>query len=202
MKYPKQYTVKEWNKFNQIADYTPDDPNTGRPYQFFNYLTQRLESYDYMTAQEVLLHKYDIILTGYKVNPLVNYKDLSKKELAVKIAKNFNMTNFNKGMKIFNQGVKGFTDSIDAVTSQLGDGKNNDIEKHIERVNKQGKIWSNKKEGIKVWSAKKPSRKNKVKIWSDPPKKKKSRKRHSVQSKSSEWDKHERNLEKLWGKRK
>ena len=168
----------------------PDDPNTGRPYQFFNFITKRLESYDHMTAQEVLLHKYDIILTGYKVSPLISYKDLSKKDLAVKIAKNINMANFNKGMKIFNQGVKGFTDSIDAVTSQLGDNTNKDF------ITKKSKS-----SGIKIWSDKPKSKRNQVKIWSDPPKKKRS-KRKSVQSKSSEWDRHERNLEKIWGKRK
>ncbi len=48
----------------------------------------------------------------------------------------------------------------------------------------------------------KPSRKNtsSVKIWSDPVQKKRKTKRKS--SKSDQWDKHENNLTKIWGKKK
>ncbi len=143
MRYTKYYTIKEWKKFNKIVE---------------------RENGDDITAQEVICKKYDVILTDYKVNPILSYKDLNKKELILKIAKNFNMKNFDKGMKIFDQGVKGFTNSIDAVTSQLG---------HDEKTTKKGKVWSNKKEGIKIWSGSN----NKVKIWSDKPKPKKTKTR-------------------------
>ena len=159
MRYQKYYTVKEWKRFNKIVE---------------------RENGNDITAQELLCKKYDVILTDYKINPLVKYKDLSKKELTVKILKNFNMKNFDKGMKVFDQGLKGFTDSIDAVTSQLDTGQTS----------------SNQSQNkVKIWSDKKPSRKSSIKIWSDPPKKKKNKKRKPVQ------DKHKRNLQAIWGKK-
>ena len=152
---PKYFTVKQWKKFDKLTD---------------DYVVIDGEK-NYLTMQEVLLAKYQIILTDYKVNPILQYKGMSKKELVLKIAKNFNKKNFDKGMKIFDEGVKGFTNSIDAVTSQLG----ND---HVEKTIKSGKVWSNKKEGIKIWGSS-----PKVKIWPDHPKPKKTKqKRKRVQN--------------------
>ncbi len=136
MRYQKFYTVKEWKRFDRVVE--------------------RENGID-ITAQEVMCKKYDVILTDYKINPIVNLKDLPKKEVAIKILKQFNKKNFDKGMKIFDEGVKGFTSSIDAVTSQLG---HNDTS-------------TPKKNKVKIWS----DSKCKVKIWSDPPKQKKSKKK-------------------------
>ena len=151
MRYEKHYTVKEWKRFNRIVE---------------------RENGNDITAQELLCKKYDVILTDYKVNPLLNYRNLSKKDLAVKIAKNFNMKNFDKGMKIFDQGLKSFTDSIDAVTSQLGSGNN------------KTKLWSESKSKTKLWGDKRQNntKSPSIKIWSDKPKKKRGRPRKVVSS--------------------
>ena len=135
MRYQKFYTVKEWKRFNRIVE---------------------RENGDDITAQELLCKKYDVILTDYKVNPILSYKDLSKKELVLKIAKNFNKKNFDKGIKIFDEGVKGFTNSIDAVTSQLGHNDTNEP----------------KRNNVKIWGSS-----PKVKIWSDKPRQKKTKTR-------------------------
>ena len=176
---PKYFTCKEWNRFNKIVE---------------------RENGNDITAQEVLLKKYDVILTDYKVKKRLNNKDyyfdingnqrtdpnLTKKELAVKIGKviykNANMKNFNKGMKIFDEGVRQFNDSISAFTKELGSNETKSPKNKV-------KIWPDKPKGIKT---------RHVPIWSEPKKKKKRKAVH----KSREWDKHERNLEKIWGRKK
>lgn len=168
---PKYFTCKEWRRFNKVVE--REDGND-------------------ITAQEILLKKYDVILTDYKVKPRINNKDyyfdlngieridpsLTKKELALKIGKviykNANMNNFNKGMKIFNEGMKNFNDSISAVTKELGNN-----------TKSQNKLWSKKTKQTPIWSEQKPKRRYK--------------KRKSVQK---DWDQRERNLERLFGKRR
>lgn len=164
---PKYFTCKEWARFNKIVE---------------------RENGNDITAQEVLLQKYEIILTDYKPRKRISNKDhyldlngiektdpnLTKKEIAVKIGrviyKNANMKNFNKGMKIFNEGVKSFNDSISAVTKELG---------HDENTKNKVKLWSNNTKSIPLWSEKKTKRK----------------------SKSKRLNQHQKNLEKLFGKR-
>jgi hypothetical protein len=62
MKYTKHLTVKEWKKF--CKNPVPAD-HLGNQIQFFNYFTQRLESYDFITTGEVMLHRYKVILTDH-----------------------------------------------------------------------------------------------------------------------------------------
>ena len=60
--YKKFYTVKEWNGFLKTIH---SGEKVGNALQFYNYFTKRLESYDYITTAEILLSKYEIILTDY-----------------------------------------------------------------------------------------------------------------------------------------
>ena len=163
--HPKYFTCKEWNRFDKVAE--------------------RENGID-ITFQEILLKKYDVILTDYKPSKFLrnkgSYFDLegrerkdpkpTKKELAVKVGKiiykNANMKNFNKGMKVFDQGLKSFTDSIDAFTKELGHDNN-----------------------VKLWSDKKSS----VKIWSDKPKNKHTKKKRVRKTRG------QKNLEKIFGKK-
>uniref|UniRef100_A0AAT9JA39 ORF27 n=1 Tax=Nitrosopumilaceae spindle-shaped virus TaxID=3065433 RepID=A0AAT9JA39_9VIRU len=123
MNYPKEYTVKEWKKFNKVLDMVPDDPRTNRPYQFFNFITKRLESYDYMTVQEVMINKFDIILLDYQIKNGLFSKDhyfdldgieksdsiVNKKEKLFAVLDKFNAKNINKGIDKFNKGVDQFS---------------------------------------------------------------------------------------------
>ena len=166
--HPKYFTVKEWNRFDKVVE--------------------RENGID-ITAQEVILKKYEVILTDYKPRKHLRNKDyyfdfdgiertdpsLTKKELAVKIGKvlykNANMKNFNKGMKVFDQGLKSFTDSIDSFTKELGHDNN-----------------------VKLWSDKKPNNPS-VKIWSDKPKNKHTKKKRVRKTRG------QKNLERIFGKK-
>lgn len=78
MRYVKEYTVKEWKKFDKVAE--------------------RENGVD-ITMQEVLLKRYDVILTDYK----------TKKEKIFGIIDKFNAKNINKGIDKFNKGVDQFS---------------------------------------------------------------------------------------------
>jgi hypothetical protein len=74
MIYKKYYTVKEWKRFDKVAE--------------------RENGID-ITMQEVLLKRYDVILTDYK----------TKGEKIKGILAKFNAENLNKGITTFNKGV-------------------------------------------------------------------------------------------------
>ena len=86
------------------------------------------------------------------------------------------MAKFDKGMDQFNKAVQTFS-------SGLGE---------IEKDSKKDQDNLKKLMGN--------SKKKQTKIWSDRPKPH-YRRRKRKSTKSDEWDKHERNLEKLWGKK-
>ena len=65
MKYTKQFTLEEWNRFNK----TESGEIIGNEMRYFNFHTQRYESYDHITRQEMLLSKYKITLVNYKTKP-------------------------------------------------------------------------------------------------------------------------------------
>lgn len=81
MIYTKFYTVKEWKKFDRVAE--------------------RENGID-ITLQEILLKKYDVILTDYK----------TKKEKLFSVIDKFNAKNINAGIDKFNKGVDQFTKVI------------------------------------------------------------------------------------------
>jgi len=78
MKYPKHYTVKEWKKFDKVAE--------------------RENGID-ITTQEILLQRYDVILTDYR----------TKKEKLFAILDKVNAKNINKGIDKFNKGMDQFS---------------------------------------------------------------------------------------------
>lgn len=98
MNYPKEYTVKEWKKFDKEID----GSMIGNNYQYFNFFTQIMESFESMTVQEIMLQKYDIILLDYK----------TKKEKLFSIIDKFNAKNINSGIDKFNKGVNQFSKVI------------------------------------------------------------------------------------------
>jgi len=194
------YTVQEWKKFSNNPVKAENND-----FQFFNYITQRIESYDYLTTAEVLLSKYIIYIVnhtnrkrigGFVVIPLKEKLKDGLKSLPSKMTQK----NFNKGMKVFDESMQGLTKSLDQLGDGLGGKKDN--------RSKMEKLWGDTKSKKTlgnmdfIWG--KPSRKkssNSLKIWSDPVQPKKKRKTRR-KSQSDKWDKHESNMEKIWGKKK
>lgn len=77
MRYPKEYTVKEWKKFDR-------------------YVTKEINGVKYYkNIQELMCMRYDIILVDHQ----------TKKEKASAILDKFNVENLNKGITKFNKGV-------------------------------------------------------------------------------------------------
>ncbi len=206
MKYTKHLTYKEWKKF--CKNPVPAD-HLGNQIQFFNYFTQRLESYDFITTGEVMLHRYKVILTDHHnrhSNKLVTIPLKEKLKDGLKsLPGKMTQKNFDKGMKVFDESMQGLTKSLDQLGDGLGGKKDN--------KSKMEKLWgsSNKKNNMdfitgkksksnldKIWGT--PSKKKKsssVKIWSDKPVQKRKTKRKS-KSHSEKWD----NREAIWGKSK
>lgn len=81
LRYTKFFTVKEWKKFDRVAE--------------------RENGID-ITMQEVLLKKYEIILTDYK----------TKKEKLFAVMDKFNAKNINAGIDKFNKGVDQFSEVL------------------------------------------------------------------------------------------
>jgi len=210
MKYTKHLTYKEWKKF--CKNPVPAD-HLGNQIQFFNYFTQRLESYDFITTGEVMLYRYKIILTDHHnrhSNKLVTIPLKEKLKDGLKsLPSKMTMQNFDKGMKVFDESMQGLTKSLDQLGDGLG-GKNSASKK-----SKMEKLWGksdkshdfilgNKKKSNsldKIWGTSSKKKSSSVKIWSDKPVQKK-RKTRKKSSKSDQWDKHENNLTKIWGKKK
>ena len=187
------YTVSEWKKFST----NPVQAETNE-FQFVNFFTQQKESYDYITTAEVLLARHVIIIRdhinrkrvgGFAKTPMKEKLKSGLKSLPSKITQK----NFDKGMKVFDESMQGLTKSLDQLGEGLGGKKDNKT--------KMKKLWGIPKSNNTnaIWGTKKKSG-NSLKIWSDPvqPKRKKTRKT----SKSDSWDKHEKNMEKIWGKKK
>ena len=205
------YTVSEWKRFST----NPVQAETNE-FQFVNFFTQQKESYDYITTAEVLLARHVIIIRdhinrkrvgGFAKTPLKEMLRGGIKSLPSKITQK----NFDKGMKVFDESMQGLTKSLD----QLGDGLGGKKDSR----SKMDKLWgtpskklsmdniwgdtkkkkSSKSNLDKIWGDTKKKKSSSVKIWNDRPvQKRKSRKK----SKSAGWDQHEKNMEKLWGKRK
>jgi len=191
MKYIKKMSVKEWKKFNK-----PKSAETfGNDVQFRNHLVRlhkngshsigMLESQEFLTGQEILLYKYRIILTDHKSKhdgkfvkvPLKEKLKGGLKQIPGKITQ----ANFDKGMKTFDEGMQSFSKEMDSLTKGLGGDKKSN-KKNLDS------LWGPKKNSVDIWGKKKKT-----------PKKRKPKKKSS--SKSKDWDQHEKNLEKLWGKK-
>ncbi len=195
MKYLKKYTWKEWNR---LAKKTHPADMVGNQIQFFNFHTQRYESYDYLTVAEVLLHRYKVVIIDHKNRPRtgklvkVPLKERLKEGLK-NIPSKITQENFDKGMKVFDEGMKEFSKGMDQFSKELGgSSKNRKSEEAKNKANLKKLGVQGKAKPMNIWGSKKSS----PKIWSDKTKPKK-RKR-----KSDKWDQDEKNLEKLWGKKK
>ena len=193
MKYTKHLTVKEWKKF--CKNPVPAD-HLGNQIQFFNYFTQRLESYDFITTGEVMLHRYKVILTDHHnrhSNKMVTVPLKEKLKDGLKsLPSKMTQKNFDKGMKVFDESIQGLTKSLDQLGDGLGGKKDN--------KSKMEKLWGIPKSNNMDFIYGKPSKKksSSVKIWSDPVQKKRKSKSKRKTSKSDEWD----NREAIWGKSK
>ncbi|HSA77202.1 MAG TPA: hypothetical protein VLE02_06640 [Nitrosarchaeum sp.] len=148
MNYPKEYTVKEWKKFDKEID----GSQVGNQYQFFNYFTQRMESFESITAQEILLQKYDVILTDYK----------TKKEKLFAVLDKFNAKNINKGIDKFNKGVDQFSK---VVASNQGSSKSKKLKLGISQKDYDKLFKTPKRKGntMNFWDEDKKTRKRRNK---------------------------------------
>lgn len=196
------FTVREWKRFST----NPVKAETNE-FQFFNFFTQRMESYDYLTTAEILLSKHTIYIRDHVNRPRVgNMVEVPLKERLKgglkSLPSKITAKNFDKGMKTFDQGMADFSKAMDQLGDGLGGKKSN--KDNLE------KLWGNKKTKDmsfitgskdqtknleKIFGTKKKSKSNGIKIWSDKPTKRR-------KSKSDKWDQDEANLTKLWGKRK
>jgi hypothetical protein len=148
MKYTKHYTWNEWKKFNKPVE--PDNTFT-----FTNFKTQKTESYDSLTMQEVLLSKYIIILDKYEPKWTRRYSTLKKY---------INQKNFDKGIKQFNGMVNAFSSGLgETSTTRKSSKKNQDV------------LWGkNKSSGVSIWGdapkkkyKRRPKKPNSLNIWSN-----------------------------------
>jgi hypothetical protein len=207
LKYTKHLTVKEWKKF--CKNPVPAD-HLGNQIQFFNYFTQRLESYDFITTGEVMLYRYKVILTDHHNRHSNKHITIPLKEKLKdglkSLPSKMTQKNFDKGMKVFDESMQGLTKSLDQLGDGLGGKKDN--------KSKMEKLWGKSKSNDtnfitgkksksnleKIWGTSSKKKSSSVKIWSDKPVQKKRKAKRK--SKSDQWDKHENNLTKIWGKKK
>ncbi len=173
-----KYTVKEWNQFKQFRE----EQMNGEKY--------------YTDVQMLMVQQYDIILTDHvnkkrvaKMCPTPlkeTLKSIPSKITPENISKGFKM--MDNGMKIFNKTMQDFGKSMDSLTKEMS----NDVKKGNKKSSSEAK--KNKRNLDKIHGKKK----SKPKIWNDKPKSKRRKTRRK--SRSDQWDKHERNLDKIWGR--
>ena len=143
MNYPKAYTVKEWKKFDKEID----GSLIGNQYQYFNFFTQRMESFESLTSQEIMLKKYDIILTDYK----------TKKEKLFSIIDKFNAKNINSGITKFNKGMDQFSKVIGSSQPKKSKSAIGISKKDYD------KLFKSKKKSISFWDEDRKTRKRRNK---------------------------------------
>lgn len=151
MNYPKEYTVKEWKKFDKEID----GSQVGNQYQFFNFFTQRMESFESVTAQEILLQKYDVILLDYK----------TKKEKIFAVLDKFNAKNINKGIDKFNKGVDQFSKVVASSSGNNTKSKSKKVKLGISQKDYDKLFKSPKRKGntMNFWDEDRKTRKRRNK---------------------------------------
>lgn len=147
MKYQKQYTQKEWFKFEK-KEMSADA--LGNDYQFVNFFTQKKESYETISMQELLCLKYDIVLTDYK----------TRKEKLFQVIDKVNIKNLNKGIDKFNKGISQFSK---VVASSQPKGKNQKLGISQREYDKLFKSRKTKGNSIDFWNEDKKTRKKRNK---------------------------------------
>ena len=104
MKYAKHMTLKEWNKFHKILkDSEGNFVPPGNDFQYRNHFTGKVESLQTITAQEVLLTKYKIIIDEFEPKWTRRYH---------KITKYVNTKNFVKTLIFLDKSVQTFSKNI------------------------------------------------------------------------------------------
>lgn len=104
MKYTKHMTLKEWNKFHKILkDSEGNFVPPGNDFQYRNHFTGKVESLQTITAQEVLLTKYKIIIDEFEPKWTRRYH---------KITKYVNTKNFVKTLIFLDKSVQTFSKNI------------------------------------------------------------------------------------------
>ena len=141
MKYAKHMTLKEWNKFHKILkDSEGNFVPPGNDFQYRNYFTGKVESLQTITAQEVLLTKYKIIIEEFEPKCTRRYH---------KITKYVNTKNFVKTLIILDKSVQTFS-------------KMAQVEKSTRKTKRRKKTF-----GVRNSQRKKTKSRNSLKIWSD-----------------------------------
>ena len=159
MKYLKEYTQKEWSKFSKKE---VEASTLGNDYQFFNFFTQKKESYETMSVQEMMIIKYDVRVTDYK----------TKKEKFFDVLDKVNVQNLNKGITKFNKGVNSFTKSIESTNKS----KSPDLSGLSPKKNKGFSFGISQREYDKLFKS--PKRKgNTINFWDEDRKTRKKRNR-------------------------
>jgi len=104
MKYTKHMTLKEWNKFHKILkDSEGNFVPPGNDFQYRNYFTGKVESLQTITAQEVLLTKYKIIIEEFEPKWTRRYH---------KITKYVNTKNFVETLIFLDKSVQTFSKMV------------------------------------------------------------------------------------------
>ena len=191
------YTVQEWKKLatNTMKAQSND-------YQFFNHKTGRIESYDHITTAEILLTKHIIYIRDHKKKlkklvkvPLKEQLKFGLKTLPSKIT----AKNFDNVMKSFDKGMTDFSKQMDQMTSGLGGDKKSN-KKNLDMLwgNTKSKSSSNDKSNHEfLFGSKKKSKPPSLKLYSEPVKTKKTRRKSS-----SNRDNRKNNVDILWGKKR
>ena len=97
-------TLKEWNKFHKILkDSEGNLVPPGNDFQYRNHFTGKVESLQTITAQEVLLTKYKIIIDEFEPKWTRRYH---------KITKYVNTKNFVKTLIFLDKSVQTFSKNI------------------------------------------------------------------------------------------
>jgi hypothetical protein len=148
MKYVKHLTFKEWNRFKKpLLDSEGNYSMPGNEFQYRNFNTQKIESLQTITGQELLLSKYIIILDNFEPKWTRRYHLLKKY---------VNQKNLNKGIKSFNKAVNAFSSGLETTSSKRKSKKDHDI------------LFGKKKASIELWGKKKN-----VSIWGEKTKRRK-----------------------------
>lgn len=183
MKYLKKMTLKEWERFKKpLKDSLGEFVQPGNEFQFINFSTGKKESLQTITGQELLLHKYKVVLTDYETKWVRRYH---------KVSKHVNQKNLDKGLKTLDKIVGSFSNGSGSngkgKRGKGKRGKSRDIEKEMGDLLSLGGGGGNRSNnGIKIWSTETQRK----------PKRTKSKKSKTGSRKIQQ---DEINLKKIWG---
>ena len=136
MRYLKHITLKDWNKFqNILKDAEGNFVPPGNDFQYRNHFTGKLESLQTITAQEILLSKYKIVIDGFEPKWTRRYH---------KITKYVNMKNLIKTLITFDKSIQSFSKiaQVEKSTRQVKRRKRTFGVKKYNRTSRNSlKIW-------------------------------------------------------------